>query len=44
MSAKQFRILLADDSEDDRFLFARALRKLDDLQLVHQVENGEETE
>jgi CheY-like chemotaxis protein len=43
MSAKQFRILLADDSEDDRFLFARALRKLDDLQLVHQVENGEET-
>lgn len=42
MSAKKFQILLADDSEDDRFLFARALRNLDDLQLVHQVENGEE--
>jgi CheY-like chemotaxis protein len=42
MSAKRFRILMADDSEDDRFLFARALRKTSDLELAHEVENGEE--
>lgn len=40
MSAK-YRVLLADDSEDDRFLVARALKRSDALQLVHEVENGE---
>lgn len=42
MSAKRFRILVADDSEDDRFLVARALRKVDDFELIHEVANGEE--
>jgi CheY-like chemotaxis protein len=40
MSAK-FRVLLADDSDDDRFLVARALRRSDALQIVQEVDNGE---
>jgi len=42
MSARKFRILLADDSEDDRFLVGRALRRSGELDLVHEVQNGEE--
>lgn len=42
MSAKRFRILLADDSEDDRFLVSRAFRRSDDFEVVHEVENGEQ--
>ncbi|MDB6124030.1 MAG: response regulator receiver protein [Pedosphaera sp.] len=42
-AAKEFySILLADDSEDDRFFMRTALRNHPRLQIVGEVENGEE--
>lgn len=39
---KKFRILLVDDSSDDRMLYKLALRKLDFLHLVAEAEDGVE--
>jgi len=42
MGAKQYSVLLADDSDDDRLLLRRAFRAVAGLQLVGEVANGEE--
>jgi CheY-like chemotaxis protein len=42
MSPRKFRVLLADDSEDDRFLIGRAFRRSPDFDLVHEVDTGDQ--